>query len=250
VWDLEAEHQFAPGFTLFFEAFSAEDGVKTISTSAEYQFTRASQWFPRDLPHRGAFEYRADRLQLRVWNGPQLTAPPISRVDRTRPLIEGDAGLDGNAADRFPCRSRPRPVLPMPQANDLVFLLDVDNTLLDNDRIVADLSEHLLAEFGAESRARYWTVFEALRTELGYADYLGALQRYRIQAPQDSALLLPCRRSCSTIHSRSVCTQARCKRSRSSGVSVRRPSSPTVTWFSSRERCSARACGTRSPAAS
>ena len=58
---------------------------------------------------------------------------------------------------------------------DVVFLLDVDNTLLDNDRIIADLGEHLAQEFGDESRDRYWEIFEALRVELGYADYLGAL---------------------------------------------------------------------------
>jgi FMN phosphatase YigB (HAD superfamily) len=63
--------------------------------------------------------------------------------------------------------------------HDVVFLLDVDNTLLDNDRIVADLRAHLEQAFGAESAARYWVAFEALRDELGYADYLGALQRYR-----------------------------------------------------------------------
>jgi len=61
----------------------------------------------------------------------------------------------------------------------IVFLLDVDNTLLDNDRIVADLGLHLVRAFGADSPARFWAIFEALRTELGYADYLGALQRYR-----------------------------------------------------------------------
>jgi FMN phosphatase YigB (HAD superfamily) len=61
----------------------------------------------------------------------------------------------------------------------IVFLLDVDNTLLDNDRIVADLGLHLTRAFGAESSARFWAIFEALRAELGYADYLGALQRYR-----------------------------------------------------------------------
>jgi len=63
--------------------------------------------------------------------------------------------------------------------HDVVFLLDVDNTLLDNDRIVADLREHLVREFGAASADRYWVQFERLRSELGYADYLGALQRYR-----------------------------------------------------------------------
>ena len=63
---------------------------------------------------------------------------------------------------------------------DTVFLLDVDNTLLDNDRITADLRAHLDREFGAASASHYWKHFEALRTELGYADYLGALQRYRL----------------------------------------------------------------------
>jgi FMN phosphatase YigB (HAD superfamily) len=63
---------------------------------------------------------------------------------------------------------------------DTVFLLDVDNTLLDNDRITADLHTHLVGEFGQASASRYWVHFEALRRELGYADYLGALQRYRL----------------------------------------------------------------------
>ena len=65
---------------------------------------------------------------------------------------------------------------------DLVFLLDVDNTLLDNDRIIAELRLHLEREFGAASSDRYWTIFDALRDELGYVDYLGALQRYRTEA--------------------------------------------------------------------
>ncbi|HMA07254.1 MAG TPA: HAD family hydrolase [Ramlibacter sp.] len=62
---------------------------------------------------------------------------------------------------------------------EVVFLLDVDNTLLDNDRIILDLRGHLEREFGVASANRYWAIFEELRTELGYADYLGALQRYR-----------------------------------------------------------------------
>jgi len=61
----------------------------------------------------------------------------------------------------------------------VVFLLDCDNTLLDNDRVQQDLRDHLTKEFGAVSCERYWVAFEALREELGYADYLGALQRYR-----------------------------------------------------------------------
>jgi FMN phosphatase YigB (HAD superfamily) len=71
----------------------------------------------------------------------------------------------------------------------VVFLLDVDNTLLDNDRVTADLRRHLLGEVGAEGGERYWAIFEQLRTELGYADYLGALQRYRVEYPRDTHLL-------------------------------------------------------------
>lgn len=73
---------------------------------------------------------------------------------------------------------------------NVVFLLDVDNTLLDNDRIQADLKDHLEREFGTESRDRYWKIFEALRAELGYTDYLGALQRYRLADMSDPQLLL------------------------------------------------------------
>ena len=63
--------------------------------------------------------------------------------------------------------------------HDVVFLVDVDNTLLDNDRIIADLRDHLTQEFGVACSGRYWTLFSRLREELGYADYLGALQLYR-----------------------------------------------------------------------
>jgi FMN phosphatase YigB (HAD superfamily) len=72
--------------------------------------------------------------------------------------------------------------------DDVVFLFDVDNTLLDNDAIQEDLGEHLQREFGRASRERYWEIFEALRAELGYADYLGALQRYRLENLDDPQL--------------------------------------------------------------
>jgi len=74
-------------------------------------------------------------------------------------------------------------------SDSIVFLLDVDNTLLDNDAVTADLKRHLLDTFGAGPAERYWELFEELRTELGYADYLGALQRYRIENPRDTGLL-------------------------------------------------------------
>jgi FMN phosphatase YigB (HAD superfamily) len=71
----------------------------------------------------------------------------------------------------------------------LVFLFDVDNTLLDNDRVTRDLRAFLLNEVGIARCNHYWEIFERLRNELGYADYLGALQRYRVENPYDSHLL-------------------------------------------------------------
>jgi len=71
----------------------------------------------------------------------------------------------------------------------MIFLFDVDNTLLDNDRVTADLRKHLEREVGPDRAQHYWTIFEQLRTELGYADYLGALQRYRREYPHDLHLL-------------------------------------------------------------
>jgi len=72
---------------------------------------------------------------------------------------------------------------------DVVFLLDVDNTLLDNDHVVTDLKKYLEREVGAESCRRYWAIFEQLRSEVGYADYLGALQRYHSSTLHDPHLL-------------------------------------------------------------
>ena len=74
--------------------------------------------------------------------------------------------------------------------DSVVFLFDVDNILLDNDRVTLDLKRYLEKEAGSERNKCYWSIFEALRSELGYADYLGALQRYRIEYPYDSHLLM------------------------------------------------------------
>ena len=76
-------------------------------------------------------------------------------------------------------------ILPEP----LVFLVDVDNTLLDNDAIQQDLKEHLERTFGRAARERYWRILEDLFAELGYRDYIGALQRYRAEHPRDVELL-------------------------------------------------------------
>jgi len=77
----------------------------------------------------------------------------------------------------------------MPADNSIVFLFDVDNTLLDNDRVTADLQRYLEKEVGHDRQKHYWEFFEQLRAELGYADYLGALQRYRLEYPRDPGLL-------------------------------------------------------------
>jgi haloacid dehalogenase-like hydrolase len=74
--------------------------------------------------------------------------------------------------------------------DDIVFLFDVDNTLLDNDAIQDDLRDHLAGCYGERVRDRYWEIFEDLRGELGYADYLGALERYRIEDLHEPRLLL------------------------------------------------------------
>ena len=72
---------------------------------------------------------------------------------------------------------------------DVVFLFDVDNTLLDNDRVTTDLHDHLATEYGKSVRDRYFAIFEEVRAELGYADYLGALQRFRLEDMRDPRLL-------------------------------------------------------------
>jgi FMN phosphatase YigB (HAD superfamily) len=77
----------------------------------------------------------------------------------------------------------------MTTPNPIVFLVDVDDTLLENDRIQEDLKRHLEREFGAECRDRYWAIQEELFKELGYRDYLGALQRFRIEHPYDPHLV-------------------------------------------------------------
>ncbi|CAB3799523.1 HAD family hydrolase [Pararobbsia alpina] len=79
---------------------------------------------------------------------------------------------------------------PSAAPSEVVFLIDVDNTLLDNDRVSQDLSEHLQTELGTACRKRYFEIFEDLRAELGYTDYLGTLQRLRNEDPDNPRLLL------------------------------------------------------------
>ncbi|MBV8411549.1 MAG: HAD family hydrolase [Alphaproteobacteria bacterium] len=77
----------------------------------------------------------------------------------------------------------------MTEAHPIVFLVDVDNTLLDNDAIQQDLKDHIAEAYGAAARDRYWRICEDMFSELGYRDYIGALQRYREEHPFDVELL-------------------------------------------------------------
>jgi FMN phosphatase YigB (HAD superfamily) len=77
----------------------------------------------------------------------------------------------------------------MKTPDEVVFLFDCDNTLLDNDGVQADLRAHLESEFGLPGSERYWALYEALRSEVGYADYLGAMQRFRLGQESDSRVL-------------------------------------------------------------
>jgi FMN phosphatase YigB (HAD superfamily) len=77
----------------------------------------------------------------------------------------------------------------MTSPDRVVFLVDVDNTLLDNDRIQEDLKEFLARTCGAACRDRYWQILMDLWDDLGYRDYLGALQKYRVENPHELELL-------------------------------------------------------------
>jgi FMN phosphatase YigB (HAD superfamily) len=77
----------------------------------------------------------------------------------------------------------------MVPVHPIVVLVDVDNTLLDNDGVQQDLKDHLERAYGQDARDRYWTILEDLFSELGYRDYLGALQRFRAEHPLEVELL-------------------------------------------------------------
>ena len=74
----------------------------------------------------------------------------------------------------------------MTTPQEFVFLFDVDNTLLDNDHVIEDLKDHLVNEFGQESSDLYWTIFESLRAELGYARLSGSPAAVSHQQHQQS----------------------------------------------------------------
>ena len=136
------------------------------------------------------------------WYGDAPDANATLNLFWTARVVAGDpapaddvAELRWFAPDELPPEtSSPSTLLPAVfeawrSAMNVVFLFDVDNTLLDNDRVAADLRRHLDTDVDEECGRRYWELFEELRAELGYADYLGALQRYRDAHPRDLRIL-------------------------------------------------------------
>ena len=119
----------------------------------------------------------------------------------------------------------------MPSVDEVVFLLDVDNTLLNNDAVIDDLRRYMREALGAEHEQRYWDIFEACRAELGYADYLGALERYRGQFPADCHLL-EVSLFLLAIRSPSACTRAHSTSSRDFENAGRWSFCRTATWSS------------------
>ncbi len=99
----------------------------------------------------------------------------------------------------------------MSGTNDTVFLFDVDNTCSTTTSVQDDLRQHIEEEYGPLARDRYWAIFEELRGELGYADYLGALERYRVEQIHDPTCS-GCRAGSSTIRSRAGSTRGARKR--------------------------------------
>src|SRR5205809_2304077 len=111
------------------------------------------------------------------------TAPSTRMRCRRRSWRRTTVASAGSSMPRLPLAWR------IAEMERVVFLFDVDNTLVDNDRIAADLKHYLTKEVGEGRQQQYWEMFEELRAELGYADYLGALQRYRVKHPREPHLL-------------------------------------------------------------
>ena len=139
----------------------------------------------------------------------RVVDPILSGVRRSCDTIRapGDPAaatsiVDGDDTWHDPAGRKYRAVL---NDGDVVFLLDVDNTLLDNDRFTADLGDTLERAFGAAQRARYWDIFSRRRAALGLADYLGSLQDFRSRARRSRGTARACRIFCSNIRFATGC---------------------------------------------
>src|SRR5439155_45057 len=148
-------------------------------------------------PDAEASNYRMAREAL--LDHVQIPASQVHRIRGEEPPLTAAAAYERTLRTLFATPVGPPRPVPGPRFDlvllgsrsygHTVFLFDVDNTLLDNDRVAADLKRYLTKEVGDGRQEQYWEIFEELRRELGYADYLGALQRYRVKHPHEPHLL-------------------------------------------------------------
>ena len=141
---------------------------KAATAAAIHGIPMGSSWsscskIATPTPHRAT---KPDRDKMCLPSSPSRKWP---RPKQPRKLTSGDQQMRAQAA--------------------VVFLVDVDNTLLNNDRIQEDLKRHIERKFGREYRDRFWAIQERLFEELGYRDYLGALQRFRVENPYEPHLV-------------------------------------------------------------
>jgi FMN phosphatase YigB (HAD superfamily) len=135
------------------------------------------------LDERGRRLFAAGAVRAAGWGGSAEFDARSRKFEQGRKSVSGRARLTCERAGEPAGRSRMTPRHP------LVFLVDVDNTLIDNDGIQHDLKDHLERVYGFAARVRYWRILEDLFQEVGYRDYLGALQRYRLEHPLEVELL-------------------------------------------------------------
>jgi polyphosphate glucokinase len=166
------------------DGYTFEDcvGVRGLERLGEVEWRKQVY----DVVKRLTAALQADELVLGGGNSHRLTEPLPANARRGD---NANAFLGGFALWTAPAE-KPRAYDGVaPVRHDAVVLFDVDNTLLDNDRIIAELDRHLQREVGTAQARHYFELFEELRREQGYADYLGALQRYRVANPHESGLL-------------------------------------------------------------
>jgi hypothetical protein len=169
------------------DGYTYEDcvGVRGLERLGENEWRRAVN----DVVARLKDALQADDLVIGGGNSHRLSDPLPANARRGD---NANAFLGGVVLWNTPNASAKRPGAirtATPLRHSTIVLFDVDNTLLDNDRIIAELERYLQREVGVEQARCYFEIFEALRAEQGYADYLGALQRYRVKNPHEPGLL-------------------------------------------------------------
>ena len=173
------------------EGYSYEDyvGLRGLQRLGEAEWRKHVD----DVVHRLAAALRADDVVIGGGHALRLLRPPLpegARLgDNANAFLGGFALWETSRKPAVPNVVRSLDVLRAAARKDVAVFVDVDNTLLDNDRVKDDLDRHLQREVGVEPAAHYFEIFKQLRAELGYTDYLGALQRFRVAYPHEPGVL-------------------------------------------------------------